>query len=99
MILKRDNVEVTATTPEKAKALIEEGFCLIGEPKPDEQNQTNEKYNDEQVNVESEFAEKNLSDLKKDDLVSMAVNIGISGAKNLTKAELIEVLTPEEQEE
>lgn len=119
MILKRDNVEIAETNPEKIRALMDEGFCPVSvmakpiraaeeakvpenaskmlkeEAKvPENASKMPEADNEEQYPIEEIEAKiKMLAALKKDELVKIAEDSGISGAKNFTKAELIEVMS------
>lgn len=80
MILRKFNVEKSETDPARVAELKADGFVVI-------------KYDEcEKKEKAEKEAQVDYSNMLKRELVEIALDMGIPGAKSLTKAELVEIL-------
>lgn len=91
MRLQRFNVERVEEDPKAIADLIAQGFTPLDE--------VQEKAAESEDQKEPESPGRSLADFTKDELVELARQNEIKGAKNLTKGELFEILFGKESED
>ena len=91
MRLQRFNVERVEEDSKAIADLIAQGFTPLDE--------VQEKAAESENQEEPESLDRSLADFTKDELVELARQNEIKGAKNLTKGELFEILFGKESED